>query len=78
MLHNFAGIQRAGAFVVTLLVILIFLPKDGLFKFEYQVNQPWKHDKLLAPFDFGIKKSPQELEAEKKAIQEGQPLVFFL
>jgi len=77
MLHNFAGIQRAGAFVVTLLVILIFLPKDGLFKFEYQVNQPWKHDKLLAPFDFGIKKSPQELEAEKKAIQEGQPLVFF-
>ena len=75
-LHNFAGIQRAGAFVVTLLVILIFLPKDALFKFEYQLNQPWKHDKLLAPFDFGIKKSDEELKAEKAVIESNQSLVF--
>ncbi len=75
-LHNYAGIQRAGAFVVTLLVILILLPKDALFKFEYQLNQPWKHDKLLAPFDFGIKKSDNELSAERASIESEQSLVF--
>ncbi|MDC1222295.1 HDIG domain-containing protein, partial [Salibacteraceae bacterium] len=75
-LRNYAGIQRAGAFVVTLLVILIFLPKDALFKFEYQLNQPWKHDKLLAPFDFGIKKSENELSTEQANLRSSQPLVF--
>jgi putative nucleotidyltransferase with HDIG domain len=75
-LHNYAGIQRAGAFVVTLLMILIFLPKDALFKFEYQLNQPWKHDKLLAPFDFGIKKSENELSTEQANLRSSQPLVF--
>jgi putative nucleotidyltransferase with HDIG domain len=75
-LRNYAGIQRAGAFVVTLLMILIFLPKDALFKFEYQLNQPWKHDKLLAPFDFGIKKSENELSTEQANLRSSQPLVF--
>lgn len=75
-LRNYAGIQRAGAFVVTLLMILIFLPKDALFKFEYQLYQPWNHDKLLAPFDFGIKKSENELSTEQANLRSSQPLVF--
>ncbi len=68
--------QRAVTFVVTLLVIFIFLPKDALFKFEYQLNQPWKHDKLLAPFDFGVKKSESELGMEQANLRSSQPLVF--
>lgn len=75
-LRNYAGIQRAGAFVVTLLVILIFLPKESLFKYEYQHNQPWKHDKLLAPFDFGVKKSADDLALEEATIRANQSLVF--
>ena len=75
-IRNFAAIQRAGAFLVTLLVILLFLPKEKLFKYEYQLNQPWKHEKLFAPFDFGIKKSESELQNELKRVEETQPLVF--
>ncbi len=77
-LRNFAGIQRAGAFAVTLIVIILFLPKESLFKYEYQVNQPWKHEKLLAPFDFGIQKSAEEIAIEKESIRSNQPLVFTL
>ncbi|MBT5976375.1 MAG: HDIG domain-containing protein, partial [Flavobacteriales bacterium] len=68
----------AAAFLLTLLVIFIFLPKAGLFKYEYQLNQPWKHDKLFAPFDFGIRKMADELSTEKEQIQESQFPVFSL
>lgn len=76
--RNFAGIQRASAFVISMLVILLFLPKESLFKFEYQINQPWKHDKLLAPFDFGIQKTDEELKEEIEAVKAEQPIVFSL
>ncbi|MBT4705010.1 MAG: HDIG domain-containing protein [Flavobacteriales bacterium] len=77
-IKNYALIQRAAAFLLTLLVIFIFLPKAGLFKYEYQLNQPWKHDKLFAPFDFGIRKMADELSTEKEQIQESQFPVFSL
>jgi cyclic-di-AMP phosphodiesterase PgpH len=75
-IRNYAGWQRAGAFLLTVLLILIFLPKERLFKFEYQLNQPWKHEKLLAPFDFGVQKTKQDILAEQEEIRENQPLVF--
>jgi putative nucleotidyltransferase with HDIG domain len=77
-LRNYAFIQRALAYVFTLLVILLFFPKQDLFRFEYQLNQPWKHDKLIAPFDFGIRKEAAELAAERQAIADAQPPVFSL
>jgi len=55
-LRNYGVLQRALAFAFTAIVIYVFLPKDILFKYEYQENQPWKHDKLYAPFEFGIRK----------------------
>lgn len=75
-IRNYAAIQRAAVFVVTLAVIYIFVPEQGLFKYEYQLNQPWKHDKLLAPFEFGILKSEAEIQKEKESISASQPLVF--
>ena len=75
-IRNYALIQRAGAFLLTLLVIFIFLPKAGLFKYEYQLNQPWKHDKLFAPFDFGIRKMDDELEQERQQIRQEQVPIY--
>ena len=72
-IRNYAAIQRAAVFVVTLAVIYIFVPEQGLFKYEYQLNQPWKHDKLLAPFEFGILKSEAEIQKEKESIREHCP-----
>lgn len=69
-------LQRAIAFALTTLVIYVFLPKDILFQYEYQENQPWKHDKLYAPFEFGIRKTPAELATERALIAKKQPVVF--
>jgi putative nucleotidyltransferase with HDIG domain len=34
--------------------------------YEYQKGAPWKHDNLVAPFDFAILKSSNEIEIEKR------------
>ncbi|MEX2597408.1 MAG: HDIG domain-containing metalloprotein, partial [Salibacteraceae bacterium] len=69
-------LQRTAALLISVLIVFLFLPNEGLFKYEYQVNQPWKHDKLFAPFEFGIRKSDEQIENEKQLLIKGQPPVF--
>ncbi len=52
-------------FVVTAVMIFLILPGEPTFKYEYQKGFPWRHDNLVAPFDFAILKSTQEIEKEK-------------
>lgn len=77
-LRNYAWWQRALALLLTVFIIFLFLPKDKLFKYEYQPNEPWKHEKLLAPFDFGIRKTDKEIKNEREERIASQPLVFTL
>jgi len=50
-------------------VILFFLfPSEGKFKYEYQKGRPWMHETLIAPFDFPIYKTQQEIEQERDSI----------
>lgn len=53
------------AFVVTSSMLFLILPGEPKFKFEYQKSFPWRHDNLVAPFDFALLKSAQEIEDEK-------------
>lgn len=47
-------------------VLLYFiLPGEQKFKYEYQKGFQWQHENLIAPFDFAISKSDQEIEIEK-------------
>jgi len=52
-------------FMVTAVMLFLILPGEPTFKYEYQKGFPWRHDNLVAPFDFAILKSAQELETEK-------------
>ncbi len=52
-------------FVTSAVLLFLILPGEPKFKYEYQKGLPWKHDNLVAPYDFAILKSPAELEAEK-------------
>ncbi len=69
-------IQRIVAFILTLLVVFLFFPNEGMIRYEYQLNQPWKHDKLFAPFDFGVRKSVEDVAKEREEITSNQPPVF--
>ena len=50
-------------------VLLYFiLPGEQKFKYEYQKGSQWQHETLIAPFDFAISKSDQEVEDEKSEL----------
>ncbi len=53
------------AFLVTAVMLFMILPGEPKFKYEYQKGFPWRHENLVAPFDFAILKSTNELEIEK-------------
>ncbi len=52
-------------FLVTATLLFLILPGEPKFKYEYQKGMPWRHENLVAPFDFAILKTPAELEKEK-------------
>lgn len=52
-------------FLVSAALLFWILPGEPKFKYEYQKGFPWRHENLVAPFDFAILKSGTELEEEK-------------
>jgi putative nucleotidyltransferase with HDIG domain len=61
-------IFRGSYFFAAILLILIALPKERRFKYEFQRGMEWMHEDLVAPFDFPIYKTDAEFIAERNAI----------
>ena len=47
------------------IVMMIFFPNEGKFKYEYHKGRPWMYETLIAPMDFPILKTEVELNAER-------------
>lgn len=54
-------------FIIASLVYLF--PSGVQFKYTYKKNKPWLHESIIAPFDFSINKSAEDIENEKADIQ---------
>ena len=59
-------------YIASVACIVFFFPRGGHFKYEFQKGKPWQYENLYAPFDFSIRKTPAEIEAERTAIQQNQ------
>lgn len=55
-------------FVISIVILVLIFPGEGKFKYEFSKGKPWMHEDLVAPFDFAILKSDQELAQEKDAV----------
>ena len=66
---NHEKIFRLFLFIITLVVILYSFPRQAKFKYEFSKGQPWMHETIIAPFDFSILKSEDELDIEKEIIK---------
>ena len=64
--------------LITSGVVVYLLPRGGSFQYEIQAGKPWQYETLLAPYDFPIQKSKEELENEKKGLVESVPRYFSL
>ncbi|MFT7588276.1 MAG: putative nucleotidyltransferase with HDIG domain [Limisphaerales bacterium] len=57
--------------LVAVLFITWIIPKQVQFKYDFELGKPWRYDDLLAPFDFSLSKSEQELFAERNRVMDG-------
>ncbi len=55
-------------FAITALAILFLLPREGMFRYEFQRGRPWMHETMIAPFDFPIYKLESELRHERDSV----------
>ncbi len=65
---RYAALSKITLFILSIVILAFILPKEGKFKYEFSKGKPWMHQNLIAPFDFAIFKTADELEAEKKQL----------
>lgn len=58
-------------FLVTAGLLFFILPGEPRFRYEYQKGAPWNHENLVAPFDFAIQKTAEELEHDRQEQLKG-------
>ena len=57
--------------VLGVVVFISFLfPNNVKFKYHYEDGQTWHYEDLKAPFDFAIRKTTEELDAERAALEQ--------
>ncbi|MBC8321449.1 MAG: HDIG domain-containing protein [Bacteroidetes bacterium] len=66
--HNYYEILKVLLFILAIVIVLWVSPKESIFKYEFQIGKPWSHSDLIAPFDFAILKTPEQIEAEKMQV----------
>ena len=49
------------------LIFWVF-PGESRFKYEFQKGSPWRHETLIAPFNFAILKTDIEIKTENVSI----------
>ncbi len=63
-------------FIICIFLILLIIPHQTRFKYEYRKGEPWKYETLISPIDFPILKTKSEIEHEKDSIISNSPLYY--
>ncbi|MBK8563593.1 MAG: hypothetical protein IPN76_09660 [Saprospiraceae bacterium] len=70
VLSRLKQLANVGLVVAVALLISLLYPNNVKFKYDFQRGQIWKYDDLIAPFDFAIRKTTEELQADKGLIMK--------
>lgn len=66
--NYYATIYKFSLFAVSVVLLVALFPHEGTFKYEFSKGKYWMHDDLIAPFDFAVSKSDDEIVKEKSDI----------
>lgn len=61
-------LYKALIFIGTVGIIVYFLPREGKFNYQFDINKPWKYGLLQASFDFPIFKDENVVKKEQDSI----------
>lgn len=64
-------LTRITLIAVTVIIIVMFLPRNSGPQFRYDVGKPWMYSSLIAKFDFPIYKTEDAIKAEQDSIIQG-------
>jgi len=67
--QNHSLVYKVSLLILTTVSIIYLLPKGGQFKYEFRKGKPWQYENFYAPFNFAIRKSDEEVKAEKELIK---------
>ena len=59
---------RISAFVLAALLMVLSFPNVEKIQYEYELHRPWRHENIIAPFDFPIYKTDNEIAVERDSI----------
>ena len=65
------GIPRDPKIYISLfclfLILLLMMPRNGKFNYDYKKGTPWPYETLVSQIDFPVLKTQEQLRAEKDA-----------
>ncbi|HPB53130.1 MAG TPA: hypothetical protein PLR22_05620, partial [Saprospiraceae bacterium] len=68
ILRNLTASYRILIILTSALIISLLLPRVKTVNYEFEEGSKWKYSDLRAPYDFAIRKTENEIAAEKEAI----------
>lgn len=57
-------------FSATIFLLYLIIPGGSRFRFEFQKNAPWRHETLIAPYDFAVFKPDEQIKFEHDSIAQ--------
>lgn len=71
-------LYKAAIFIAAVVIIVYFMPREGRFNYQFDINRPWKYGLLQAPFDFPIYKGDEEVKQEQDSIMQFYHPYFYM
>ncbi|MDA3821989.1 MAG: HDIG domain-containing protein [Bacteroidales bacterium] len=65
-------------YMIAILLVFWMYPREGKFQYEYEKGRPWKHENLIAPFDFPVYKDEAKISSEIDSVTVHNTLYFSL
>ena len=74
--NNYYKIQKVALFLLATILIVWMFPNRASFKYEFQKGKPWMHENLIAPYDFPVYKSNEQLSNEQLQVRDNLKPTF--
>jgi membrane-associated HD superfamily phosphohydrolase len=78
LLRKYARNVKFLMMLISICLIVFFLPKQAKFSYEYEKGRIWNQKDLVSPYNFAILKTAQENKTDQKATKESITPIYQL
>jgi len=76
MINKFNILYKVLIFLTASVITVFLFPSSNKFSYEFQKGEPWKHQSLIAEYDFPVYKSDKIIQQEKDSILKNNKPYF--